>query len=113
MSAGKHHEYVDTSQDGKAYAAFLGLVGCREGIDARGARVLAELESPLAPQGRLNVGEKFFHPLNYFVGDLTDFGFKDEHAWGVTEFCGGYSSKYRIDCVSGATTTMADMWGGS
>lgn len=105
-SAGKHHEYLDRSKDGKGYPAWY---GCREGIDGRGARVFSVLENAKAPRGWLNVGERLAHPPMYFVGALDFLGYRGEHSWGVTPFCGGHPLKYCEN--SGATSPMAEIWG--
>ena len=105
LSAGKHHEYVDTAWDGAGYPYYN--LGCREGVDGAGPRLLARLESAYAPRGRNNVGEPGAHPSAWFVNDLRWLGFEGESAWGTTPFCGGH----RSSCDPDDTSTMAGLWG--
>jgi len=105
LSAGKHHEYVDTKWNGAGYPYFY--YGCREGVNAAGLRRLAILESPFAPRGHNNVGEFSQHPDSNFVNDLTLFGYPGEQAWGETPFCGGYPG----GCSSKDTSSMRGVWG--
>lgn len=104
LSAGKHHEYLNTSRDNTGYRFFF---GCNEGVNGRGARVLSVVESPIAPRGWHNVGERHSHPDDVFVGDLTAFGFRGENAWGRTPFCGGHLGQ----CLkSHQTDSMSGQW---
>jgi len=104
LSAGKHHEYVDMTWNGKGYPNYF--LGCHEGLNGQGFKSLAVLESSLAPRGRNNVGERLAHPIDFFVNDLGSLGFQSEHAWGTTRFCGGYGAICKKD-----TSSMEGIWG--
>lgn len=105
LSAGKHHAYANQDMDGALYPD--PSFGCREGVDARGTRVLAVLESPHSPRGRSNVGERDIHDSRYFVVDLGRLGFPGESAWGETPFCGGSPQ----GCKGTVTSSMSHLWG--
>lgn len=93
LSAGKHHPYFDSRADGRP--SLYSSWSCVDGVNGRGAMNVPTLESPSAPQGRLNVGEPTLHPADAFVGDLGALGFAGESAWGADAFCG---SRPRSGC---------------
>jgi hypothetical protein len=99
LSSGKHHPFFDTSWDGVAspYSSW----NCNDGVDGRGARVVAEVESA---RGWHNVGE----PDAPLIGELDGFGFPGDHAWARTPFCGGNS---QAACAAArATSAMGSLW---
>jgi hypothetical protein len=102
LSAGKHHEYIDTSFNGKGYKGF-----CREGVDGLGDQILAVIEDPRAPRGWMNVGERNYHPPTHFAADMDAFGYPGEHTWDNRQFCGGYSRTY---CTKDSTAPMSALW---
>ncbi|GEM_PF-3775162 len=112
MSASKHHQYFGTSYDGKdsAYSVrgdipFIGISKdtfvnpCNEDVNGNwpGGPVLPDLLSPLPDQRPSNVGEKDHHSPQYFINDLSTYGFTGQTAWGEQNF---YSSG----------TPMKDLW---
>ncbi|MBI4668677.1 MAG: hypothetical protein HY747_05760 [Elusimicrobia bacterium] len=105
LSAGKHHPYFSTWNDGGD--STMSDWGCNDDVDGLGARVFPVVESHNAPRWRHNVGERQAHPAEHFVGILEDFGFPDEHAWGEEPFCGGQRPQ-GVDCDE--TSPMKNLW---
>jgi hypothetical protein len=101
LSSGKHHHFINTKYNGRGspYSNW----NCKEGVDGRGTRVFARIESPKLPVSRHNVGERKAHSRDYFVNKLDDYGFKGENAWSNKQFCGGHQS-----CSN--TGPMSTMW---
>ena len=103
LSAGKHHAYFDTLYNGRD--SLYSEWGCNDDIGGRGARVFADLGTePGIGQGAHNVGEASSHSPEFFLSDLSRFGFQGETAWGTRPFCGGYHD----GCLSNGS--IASIW---
>ncbi len=93
FSAGKHHQFFDTSMHGRAssYTKW----GCKETLDENGPKFMSVLKG--------NVGEPE-HRAG-FVDDLTAIGFPGESAWSRKPFCGG------LPCAAdNPTSSTAGIW---
>jgi hypothetical protein len=103
LSAGKHHPYFDTMANGRGspYSNW----GCVEAVDGRGQMIATTVETSVAP-GWTNVGERRLHPADTFVNNLDVFGYRGEHAWGTSPFCGG---RPRENCSSDVNSMQA-LW---
>ncbi len=102
LSAHKHHQYFDTSNDEKdsVYSDW----GCNDDVNGKGIRMFANI---LSPGNRPNnVGEPEAHDPARFVSELTAYGYPGENAWSDKPFKGGLGDD------GGETTPMACMWAG-
>jgi hypothetical protein len=107
MSSHKHHQYFSTAYDEEdsVYSDW----NCSDDVDGKGARIPANLISPLADKRPNNVGEPHAHSPAYFIGKLDSFGYKGEDAWSDKDFTGGLADD-KEEGDTGDTTGLKQMW---